>query len=86
MNEGTGENETRATPLPSNLAQRSTITNTDNLEDHEAAKMPNVADARDGEANIELKSEPTPIFRAIAIPSSLRSVAPFLEEAQAHAG
>jgi hypothetical protein len=27
-----------------------------------------------------------PIFRAIAIPSSLRSIAPFLEEAQAHAG
>lgn len=26
------------------------------------------------------------IYRAIAIPSSLRSVAPFLEEAQAYAG
>lgn len=30
--------------------------------------------------------ERTTIFRSIAIPSSLRTVAPFLDEAQAHAG
>lgn len=35
----------------------------------------------------EAKAETTPaIYRAIGIPSSLRAVAPFLEEAQAHAG
>ncbi len=37
--------------------------------------------------NTEAKVESRPpIYRAIAIPSSLRAVAPFLEEAQAHAG
>ena len=34
----------------------------------------------------QINTENIPIYRAIAIPSSLRSVAPFLEEAQAYAG
>jgi uracil phosphoribosyltransferase len=34
----------------------------------------------------DMDAEEIRIFRAIAIPSSLRTVAPFLDEAQAHAG
>jgi hypothetical protein len=50
-----------------------------------AENEPDATNPPDTQATVKTDVAP-PIFRAIAIPSSLRSIAPFLEEAQAHAG
>lgn len=63
-----------------NTTTNTTNTSNNNKEEEKEEQQQNYSN---NENKVELR--PT-IYRAIAIPSSLRSVAPFLEEAQAYAG
>jgi hypothetical protein len=70
------------------VQEQETMTTTNNEDSQQEMKSSNEnLTAALLETTTTTRPSPLPtITRAIAIPSSLRSVAPFLEEAQAHAG